>query len=1366
MEGRKRSRALSRTVYSVQKRLLAFVLAAAMILTNVGADLNTALAATSSESVTFSMSGSQLVKAIDEAIANGNEVTAEDLDFTNGKIAEFEKLFFGEGKIYEAFPDPDGGSMDAELRVFVRLPEDADDMYMVTGDEEIIFLYVNNGEDSISCTTEITRMDDGAEKVKKTKRVTVKSYEAAYGDEEVNLISKPVETPAPLPEDTNGPGADETTAPAETESQVETTAPSVDGTTAAPDDATDETTTAPDETTAADETQATLPDETTAAPEESQTEEPATTEAAEEKTQEATEPEKTEAPETEAPEAGEPVASIIRHNAPLVADNENGDAAGTKEEAEAKEETEAPEPEKEEAPKETEAPTKEEATTAEETEATEAPTKEESTEATDSTDPTEPAQDATDETTTAADGETTVPGTDETTAAPVESGSSSADESETKAPAQTVPDVASPSEAKPTEAPAKDDNVSAAGTSDLVGIGYCSTAKVYVTTINQLKALDDFGGYKISYAIYPEASARIVEGPRGVEEGQALSFGVKNQIGYAVESVTANGEILSVDSITDNDDGSQTAWYSVPEIYEEQEVEVYMTETGEHPEFSAELPMEDGTIISLYAPEGVLPANTKAVASVVTGIEDVVKESVEAQAAAEGETKEVITSLSYNIDLLDVSGTKLDDEIWSGAVQVTFTGAPIEKNSKEADSVEVLYVATTKEDEPQADVSSHDVISVEAVADAVDVSGEQSISEIAFEAEHFSVYTVTFTNSSGNSENIINFVPFNEATGREIYPDGLDKNNSYKLSFGIVGESTSKSVSDISKDMAKALGINQTGYKFEKAVLSTNANIEVTHIGYTREYKRGWKYNFVYSSNGGSTWNDLKSGTTVKMLFSEEKLTVTFNANNGSGEAPAALKVSPNSSIVLPGQGSLMKNQYRFLGWSLSSDSSKIESGVDGVNKLAPEVIKPGEYFGVGKDNVTLYAVWAQDSGSKYSKFKIAVFTDGTVYAEPSIHSGEHITVYDSSPDSVNILKYIRYAHTTTGIDDVSNNLTNNFYQLVEQQNNKYRWWDSETQYIEWYVIKDQRGTGTDNTWHIDGALRNYESVYLTYDRNGAQGKEPDSQQEIVGGSVFVQGQNTMYRSGYEFVGWNTERDGSGISYSPGDRIKLTNNMILYAQWNPKNSVEIKYAVVGIIGSGTVGPQNEWLNPDIGVSNGSTAKANYGYRFVGWYSDKSCEEKYKLSSDLLYKPIRPENGWKNGTTFYAKFEKDLSQWVTITFDKGLHGELEGVLTQEVLKGTDFSEIRVPTIKAAFGYQVAEQPWSPKLPGGTTAITSNATYTAQYGENAEDWATVTFLAGEHGSLEGSVSQKVLKGTEFSAIEVPAIKAAFGYKVAEQ
>ena len=40
---------------------------------------------------------------------------------------------------------------------------------------------------------------------------------------------------------------------------------------------------------------------------------------------------------------------------------------------------------------------------------------------------------------------------------------------------------------------------------------------------------------------------------------------------------------------------------------------------------------------------------------------------------------------------------------------MAFSGVPIEKMSREADSVEVI-VATTKEDENQADVSAEDVV--------------------------------------------------------------------------------------------------------------------------------------------------------------------------------------------------------------------------------------------------------------------------------------------------------------------------------------------------------------------------------------------------------------------------------------------------------------------------------------------------------------------------------------------------------------------------------------------------------------------------------------------------------------------------------
>lgn len=67
-------------------------------------------------------------------------------------------------------------------------------------------------------------------------------------------------------------------------------------------------------------------------------------------------------------------------------------------------------------------------------------------------------------------------------------------------------------------------------------------------------------------------------------------------------------------------------------------------------------------------------------------------------------------------------------------MQVTFTGAPIEEKSKEADVVEVMYVATTKEDEAQAKVTADDVVAVEAAAEPVEVFGEESVEAVTFEA--------------------------------------------------------------------------------------------------------------------------------------------------------------------------------------------------------------------------------------------------------------------------------------------------------------------------------------------------------------------------------------------------------------------------------------------------------------------------------------------------------------------------------------------------------------------------------------------------------------------------------------------------------
>ena len=74
-----------------------------------------------------------------------------------------------------------------------------------------------------------------------------------------------------------------------------------------------------------------------------------------------------------------------------------------------------------------------------------------------------------------------------------------------------------------------------------------------------------------------------------------------------------------------------------------------MTETDEHPEFNAELTMEDGTVITLHAAEGVLPAGVTAEATVKDDLADALKEKVEAENAEGGAVKTVVV---YDINLM------------------------------------------------------------------------------------------------------------------------------------------------------------------------------------------------------------------------------------------------------------------------------------------------------------------------------------------------------------------------------------------------------------------------------------------------------------------------------------------------------------------------------------------------------------------------------------------------------------------------------------------------------------------------------------------------------------------------------------------
>ena len=80
----------------------------------------------------------------------------------------------------------------------------------------------------------------------------------------------------------------------------------------------------------------------------------------------------------------------------------------------------------------------------------------------------------------------------------------------------------------------------------------------------------------------------------------------------------------------------------------------------------------------------------------------------------------------------------------------------------------------------------------------------------------------------------------------------------------------------------------------------------------------------------------------------------------------------------------------------------------------------------------------------------------------------------------------------------------------------------------------------------------------VTYNGNGFDvGTVPtDSTNYPAGAEAAVADPGDMGRVGYIFAGWNTESDGSGTAYDPGDSVTVSaSGVILYAQWTSIDGV-------------------------------------------------------------------------------------------------------------------------------------------------------------------------------------------------------------------
>ena len=132
------------------------------------------------------------------------------------------------------------------------------------------------------------------------------------------------------------------------------------------------------------------------------------------------------------------------------------------------------------------------------------------------------------------------------------------------------------------------------------------------------------------------------------------------------------------------------------------------------------------------------------------------------------------------------------------------------------------------------------------------------------------------------------------------------------------------------------------------------------------------------------------------------------------------------------------------------------------------------------------------------------------------------------------------------------------------------------------------------------------QNIYdVSFDANG--GKEAYEPKKVRHGDVYGTFPLTPTRTGYEFAGWYTEKDG-GAKVELGDVV--TSSHTLYAHWTAN-----KYTVKFDANEGTVTP--ETMKVTYGCLYGELpTPTRKGYTFVGWFTNSNGGTQVKADAEV------------------------------------------------------------------------------------------------------------------------------------------------------
>jgi len=162
----------------------------------------------------------------------------------------------------------------------------------------------------------------------------------------------------------------------------------------------------------------------------------------------------------------------------------------------------------------------------------------------------------------------------------------------------------------------------------------------------------------------------------------------------------------------------------------------------------------------------------------------------------------------------------------------------------------------------------------------------------------------------------------------------------------------------------------------------------------------------------------------------------------------------------------------------------------------------------------------------------------------------------------------------------------------------------------------------------------------ITYESNGAtSGTVPDAQVKVYDVDLtLATNSGNLEKTGFTFVGWNTEADGSGTDYASGGTYSANVELNLYAKW-----VELTYTVSYEANGSTSGTvpdaQVKVHDVDLTLATNSGNLVKEGFYFVGWniQADGSGTNYTKAQTYTLNSNLNLFAKWSNSLLTGAEY---------------------------------------------------------------------------------------------------------------------------------